>query len=149
MVFKKCTGCNREFTKSEFEEIQARQKKSKGKSLKNTCPHCNAPLKTYDESRFQKKWCGYINIDKSLIEHLVLVEFHYYDDDSFEVRVPLLELTFETKVFSEAINKTDDSICTYLETKFNKTYDNEHKFLTQAYIKETISNKQDIQVWWQ
>ena len=148
MVFKKCIGCKREFTKEELDEIQTQQKASKERPPKNTCPDCLKPLKTYDESRFQKKWYGYISNDKRMVEHLVLVEFYYYDDDSFEVRVPLLNLAFETKDFSEAINIPDENISIYLKDKYEKVYSNEHKFLTQAYINETISEKQDVTVWW-
>ena len=148
MVFKKCTGCKREFSKAELDEMQARQKKSKERPSKNTCPDCHQPLKKYDESRFQKKWYGYISIDKRMVEHLVLVEFHYYDDNSFEVKVPLLTLAFETKDFSEAINIPDENISIYLKDKYHSAYINEHKFLTQAYIKETIFEKRDVVVWW-
>jgi len=59
-LFKKCTGCKREYEKDELEEIQSKQKVSKEKLLKNVCPDCHMPLKTYDESRFQKKWYGYL-----------------------------------------------------------------------------------------
>jgi hypothetical protein len=148
MVFKKCIGCKREFTKEELDKIQTQQKASKERPLKNTCPDCLKPLKTYDESRFQKKWYGYISNDKRMVEHLVLVEFHYYDDDSFEVKVPLLNLAFETKDFSEAINIPDKNISMYLRSIYEKVYSNEHKFLTQAYINETIFEKQDVTVWW-
>jgi DNA-directed RNA polymerase subunit RPC12/RpoP len=94
VLFKKCTGCKREFTREELEEIQLKQKASKERLRKNVCPDCHKPLKTYDENRFQKKWYGYLSNDKRMIDHLVLVEFNYYDDDSFEVKVPLLNLTF-------------------------------------------------------
>jgi hypothetical protein len=83
-----------------------------------------------------------------MIDHLVLVEFKYYDDDSFEVKVPLLNLAFETKDFSEAINIPDENISIYLKDKYNKAYDGEHKFLTQAFIKETITEKQHVTAWW-
>ena len=148
MVFKKCTGCKREFTKAELDDMQAQQKKSKEKPSKNTCPVCHKPLKTYNESKFQKKWFGYLSIDKKMVEHLVLVEFHYYNNDSFEVKVPLLNLAFETKNFSEAINTPDENISIYLSDKYHKAYGTEHKFLTQAYINETISEKRDVAVWW-
>ena len=131
MLFKKCTGCKREFTKEELEAIRLKQKALKEKKLKNTCPDCRKPLKTHDESRFQKKWYGYLNNDEKMIDHLVLVEFNYYDDDSFEVKVPLLNLEFETKDFSEAINIPDEKISIYLNDKYKKAYDSEHKFLTQ------------------
>lgn len=147
MLFKKCTGCKREFTKEELEKIQSTHKALKEK-LKNTCPDCRNPLKTYDESRFQKKWYGYVNNDERLIDHLVLVEFKYYDDDSFEVKVPLLNLDFETKDFSEAIDIPDVKISSYLKNKYKKAYDNEHKFLTAAFIEETIPQKQSVKVWW-
>ncbi|MCX5847746.1 MAG: hypothetical protein NTW12_15555 [Deltaproteobacteria bacterium] len=147
MVFKKCTGCKREYEKDELEEIQSKQKSSKEKLLKNACPCCHKPLKTYDESRFQKKWYGYLSNDKKMIDHLVLVEFKYYDDDSFDVKVPLLNLEFETKDFSEAINIPDKNISIYLKDKYEKTYDGEHKFLTVAFKKETITEKQNITVW--
>ena len=143
MLFKKCTGCKREFTKEELEEIQSKQKASK-----ETCPDCRKPLKTYDKSRFQKKWYGYLNNDKRMIDHLVLVEFKYYDDGSFEVEVALLNLAFETKDFSEAINIPDEKISTYLKDKYQKAYDAEHKFLTAAFKKETITEKQNVAVWW-
>ena len=148
MLFKKCTGCKREFTKEELEEIQSKQKTSKEILMKNTCPDCHNPLKTYDESRFQKKWYGYLNNDKRMIEHLVLVEFKYYDDDSFEVKVPLLNLAFETKDFFEALNLPDEKISTYLKDKYEKAYDGEHKFLTVAFQKETITAKQNVTAWW-
>ena len=83
-----------------------------------------------------------------MIDHLVLVEFNYYDDDSFEVKVPLLNLEFETKDFSEAINIPDENILSYLKDKYKKAYDNEHKFLTAAYKGETIPQKQSVKVWW-
>lgn len=63
MLFKKCTGCKREFAKEELEEIQSKQKASKEKLPKNACQDCHKPLKTYDESRYQKKWYGYLNND--------------------------------------------------------------------------------------
>ena len=148
MLFKKCTGCKREFTKKELEDIKSKEKASKEKLQKNACPDCHKPLKTYDESRFQIKWYGYLNNDKRMIDHLVLVEFKYYDDDSFEVKVPLLNLAFETKDFSEAINIPDENISIYLKDKYNKAYDGEHKFLTQAFIKETITEKQNVTAWW-
>ena len=148
MLFKKCTECKREFTKEELEEIQSKQKASKEGLLKNICPDCRKPLKTYDEGRFQKKWYGYLNNDKRMIDHLVLVEFNYYDDDSFEVKVPLLNLGFETKDFSEAINIPDENISIYLKDKYEKAYDSEHKILTQAFIKETTSEKKNVTAWW-
>ena len=83
-----------------------------------------------------------------MIEHLVLVEFNYYDDDSFEVKVPLLNLAFETKDFSEAINIPDENISIYLKDKYEKAYDGEHKFLTVAFKKETITEKQNVTAWW-
>jgi hypothetical protein len=148
VLFKKCTGCKREFTREELEEMQAKQKKSKEKLLKNACPVCRKPLKTYDESRFQKKWYGYLSNDKKMIDHLVLVEFIYFDDDSFEVKVPLLNLTFETKDFAEAISTPDKNILIYLKDKYEKSYDGEHKFLTIAFKKETISEEQNVPAWW-
>lgn len=148
-MFKKCTGCKREYEKNELEEIQSKQKASKEKLLKNTCPDCHKPLKIYDDSRFQKKWYGYSNTDKGMIDHLVLVEFKYYDDDSFEVAVPLLKLSFETRDFSEAINIPDENISIYLKDKYNKVYDSEHKFLTVAFKKETAAEKQNVAAWWQ
>jgi hypothetical protein len=148
MLFKKCTECKREFTREELEEIQSKQKTSKERPLKNSCPVCRKPLKTYDESRLQKKWFGYLNNDKRMIDHLVLVEFNYYDDDSFEVKVPLLNVGFETKDFSEAINVADENISIYLKDKYEKTYDSEHKILTQAFIKETTAEKQNVTAWW-
>ena len=152
MLFKKCTGCKREFTREELEELQSKLKILKAKLPKNACPNCRKQLKTYDESRFQKKWYGYLDNDKKMIDHLVLVEFKYYIDkdknDSFEVNVPLLNLAFETKDFSEAINIPDENISIYLKDKYEKIYDREHKFLTQAFIKETIAEKQNVTVWW-
>lgn len=148
MIFKKCTGCKREFSKEEYVEIQAQQKKPGDRLKKDVCPFCRENLKTYDESRFQKKWYGYLNSDKRMVDHLVLVEFHYYNDDSFEVKVPLLELAFETKDFSEAFNRPDSNICIYLRDKHNRTYSPEQKFFTQAYIKEHIPEKRDIAIWW-
>jgi len=148
VLFKKCTGCKREFTKKELEKIRSKQKASKEKLQKNACPDCHKQLKTYDESRFQKKWYGYLNNDKRMIEHLVLVEFNYYDDDSFEIKVPLLNLAFETKDFSEAINIPDENILGYLKDKYKKTYDSEDKFLTATFKGETIPQKQSVKVWW-
>ena len=153
MLFKKCTKCKREFTKEELEkEIQSKKKKSTEKLLKKNCPDCGSHLKIYDASRFQKKWYGYLSIDKRTIDHLILVEFKYYIDkdktDSFEVKVPILNLAFETKDFSEAINIPDENISFYLKDKYEKVYNSEHKFLTLAFKKETIAEKQTVPVWW-
>ena len=148
MLFKKCTGCKREFTKEELEKIRSKQKAPKEKLQKNACPDCHKQLKTYDESRFQKKWYAYLNNNKRMIDHLVLVEFDYYDDDSFEVKVPLLNLAFETEDFSAAINIPDENISIYLKDKYEKAYNSEHKFLTIAFKKETIPEKQNVPVWW-
>jgi hypothetical protein len=148
VLFKKCTECKREFTREELEEIQSKLKATKKELQKNACPVCSKPLKTYDESRFQKKWYGYLNDDKKIIDHLILVEFKYYDDDSFEVKVPLLNLTIETKDFSEAINIPDENISIYLKDKYKKAYDGEHKILTTAFKQETITAKQKVNAWW-
>jgi hypothetical protein len=148
VLFKKCTGCKREFTREELEAILSKRKTSKEKLLKNACPDCHEPLKTYDESRFQKKWYGYLNSDKRMIDHLVLVEFKYYDDGSFEAMVPSLNLKFETRDFSEAINIPDENISIYLKNKYEKTYDSEHKFLTVAFKNETITERQNVTAWW-
>jgi hypothetical protein len=149
VLFKKCTGCKHEFTKEELEEkIRSKRKGSKEKLQKNACPDCHKQLRTYDESRFQKKWYGYLSNDKRMIDHLILVEFNYYDDDSFEVKVPLLNLVFETEDFSEAINIPDENISIYLKDKYKKAYDGEHKILTQAFIEETISEKKNVAIWW-
>lgn len=152
MLFKKCTGCKREFTKEELEKLKLKQKAAKEKPKKNACPDCQKPLKTFDESRFEKKWYGYLNNNKRIVEHLVLVEFQYYihedNHDSFEVKVPLINFTLETENFSEAINIPDEKISTYLKDKNRKEYDNEHKFLTQAFIKENSTEKQNITAWW-
>jgi hypothetical protein len=151
VLFKKCTGCKREFTKKELEGIKSKQKAQNEKPQKNACPDCRKPLKTYDQSRFQKKWYGYLN-NKRMIDHLVLIEFKYFIDeeenDSFEVKVPLLNLAFETNDFSEAINITDENISSYLKDKYKKEYDGEHKFITQAFVTETTSEKQNVAAWW-
>lgn len=87
-----------------------------------------------------------------MIDHLVLVEFNYYTDkdnyDSFEVKVPLINFSFETENFSEAINIPDENISVYLKDKHKKAYGAEHKILTQASIEETISEKQNVAIWW-
>jgi len=87
-----------------------------------------------------------------MIDHLVLVEFKYYIDkdnnDSFEVKVPILDLVFETKDFSEAINIPDENISIYLKDKYEKAYNSEHKFLTAAFKKETIIEKKNVTAWW-
>jgi DNA-directed RNA polymerase subunit RPC12/RpoP len=149
MLCKKCTKCKREFTKEELEiEIKSKEERSKEKLLKKNCPDCGSLLKTYDASRFQKKWYGYLSNDKRMIDHLVLVDFKYYDDASFEVKVPCLNLTFETKDFSAAINIPGENISFYLKDKYEKVYNSEHKFLTVAFKKETIAEKQNVPVWW-
>jgi len=148
MLFKKCTECKREFTKEELEEVRSKQKKSKENLPKNACPYCSAPLKTYDESKFHKKWYGYLSDDKSMIEHLVLVEFKYYDDNSCEVKIPLLDLAFETKNFSEMINIANVDIVAYLRDKYKKVYDGKHIFLTVAWKEEITHEKQNVAVWW-
>jgi hypothetical protein len=148
VLFKKCTGCKREFAREELQATLSKLKASKEKPLKKACPDCRSPLKTYDESRFHKKWYMYLNNDKSMIDHLILVEFNYYDDDSFEVKVPLLNMAFETKDFLEAINIPDENILIYLKDNYNTEYDSEHKVLTQAFIKETNPEKQNVKTWW-
>jgi len=80
-----------------------------------------------------------------------MVEFKYYIDidknDSFELKVPLLNLTVETKDFAKAINMLDENISIYLKNKYEKAYDGEHKILMQAYIKGTITEKQNVTAW--
>jgi len=83
-----------------------------------------------------------------LVDHLILVEFKYYDDDSFEVVVPLLNISFETRNFSEATNIPDEKISIYLKDKYEKSYNSEHKFLTIAFKKETAPERQNVTAWW-
>lgn len=146
-VFKKCTECKRVFTKEELEDMLSKLKVSKEKVRKNTCPDCRRPLKTWDESRFQKKWYGYLSGDKNVVDHLILVEFNYYDDGSFEVKVPLLDFFIDTKDFSQAFDHPEKEISAYLRDKYNVQYDSEHKFFTQAFIGETTVIRQNVPSW--
>ena len=151
MLYKKCTACKKEFSHEDFEnQFQLVEKKKQTLTeFKKKCPDCGSKLKTYDESRFQKKWYGYLNKDKKIIEHLVLAEFMYYDDDSVEVKVPLLNSVFEyTDSSSSAILSPANDISSYLKNLYNQEYDSEHKFLTQAFIKETNPEQQNVPAWW-
>lgn len=144
MLFKKCTKCRREFSKEKLEkEIESKKKKTK-----KDCPDCDSPLKTYDHSKFQKKWYGYLSDDKKTIDHLVLAEFKYFDDNSIEVKVPLLNWEFETKDFLAAVRAPDEIVLNYLRDNHNKIYTGEHKFLTAAFKGETLTDKQNVPVWW-
>ncbi|MDQ5988401.1 MAG: hypothetical protein CSYNP_04161 [Syntrophus sp. SKADARSKE-3] len=131
-IYKKCPSCKREYTKTELDQIQANLKASK-ETLKNKCPDCQTPLKTFDAERSHKKWIGFLNQDKSLIDHMVLVEFILFSDASYEARIPLLNHTVETLDFLEAIQTSDHMIAVHLENQQNEKYDAERSFLTQAY----------------
>jgi len=58
----------------------------------------NIVLSLYDNMMkvdFKKKWYGYLNNDKRINEHLILLEFKYYIDKdnnyAFELKVPIEE----------------------------------------------------------
>ena len=96
----------------------------------------------------EKKWHGYLCDDKKNIDYLFLVEYRSYDDNTCEAKIFCLDLIIETKSLLEAINISDDHLSILLKSKYQKSYDSEHIFLTTAFMQESDVLRQDVPIWW-
>jgi len=94
------------------------------------------------------KWHGFISGDKKTIDYMFLVHSIHYQDGFAKFNVPHLNVTYRCDEGSTARILAQRAIEDFLQNKFGKTYDNEHKFVTVAYHKETEQLKNNCPVWW-
>jgi hypothetical protein len=144
MILKKCPKCKEKFrNQHELERLE----KEVGK--KNKCK-CGSKLVTdVTEKSERKRWFGYINTKNAeRIDYMVLVENNYYDDGSVEVRIPLLNLEFETTDRGSLISGCDEHIGRYLMDTYGTRYNKEHQFVTSAYCEEEKEIVLNTKVWW-
>jgi len=144
MILKKCPKCKQKFgNRQELEQLEQKMGK------KNIC-RCGSKLVTNVTEKFEeKRWFGYIstkNLKK--IDYMVLVENSYYDDGSINVRIPLLNLEFETTDRGSLISSCDENIERYLMDTYGTKYDKEHQFVTPAYCEEERKIIRNIDTWW-
>jgi len=145
MILKKCPICKKKFrNKQEVEQLENEVGK------KNKCKCGSKLITNITEEPERKRWFGYIstsNVKK--IDYMVLIEHDYYDDESVEVRIPLLNLEFETKDHGALIPSCDDYIERYLMDTYGTRYDKEHQFVTPAYCEEEKKIVRNTDVWWE
>jgi hypothetical protein len=144
MILKKCPKCKKKFGNTqELEEL----KEKVGKTNKCTCGSKLITNVTQESER--KRWFGYISIKNAkIIDYMVLVENIYYDDESIEVKIPLLKIEFETKDRGSLISSCDEYIERYLMNNYGAKYDKEHQFVTSAYAEEKKELVLNTAVWW-
>lgn len=144
MILKKCPICKQKFrNKQELEQLESEVGK------KNKCKCGSKLITNITEAAERKRWFGYIstsNVKK--IDYMVLVENNYYDDESVEVRIPLLNLEFETKDRGSLIPSCDAYIGRYLMDTYGTRYDKEQQFVTPAYCEEEKKIVRNTDVWW-
>jgi len=144
MILKKCPKCKKKFRNNqELEQLENEVGK------KNKCKCGSKLITNITEKAERKRWFGYIstsNIKK--IDYMVLVENDYYDDESVEVRIPLLNLEFETKDRGSIMPSCDGYIERYLMDTYGTRYDKEHQFVTPAYCEEERKIARNTDVWW-
>ena len=119
MILKKCPKCKQEFrNKQELEQLA----KEMGKRDKCKCG--SKLITNVTDKPESKRWFGYISINNiKRIDYMVLVENNYYDDGSIEVKIPLLNLEFETKDRGSLISSCDEYIERYLMDTYGTRYD--------------------------
>lgn len=144
MILRKCPRCKQRFrNKQELEQLE----NDVGK--KNQCKCGSKLAANITKEGERKRWFGYIstsNVRK--IDYVVLVENIYYDDESVDVRIPLLNLEFETEDRGLVISRCDEYIEQYLIDTYSKKYDKEHQFVTAAYCEEEKKIVRNTDVWW-
>lgn len=146
MILVKCTNENCNFALNE-EQVAALIKEKKPVRQKK-CPTCKkAKLKfNVTEPLDRKKWHAYLNRDKSIIEHMVLVITDNYSDGSHEVEVPLINLHLNMGDMMQATNKALSAIDEYLERKYGVTCGMERRFVTVAFQGEIEPAKRNIPI---
>ena len=108
-------------------------------------------IRNVTEKSARKRWFGYISSDDpntKKIDYMVLVENTFYDDESAEVRIPLLNLEFEVEDRGSIIASCDEAIERYLMDTYGMQYDNEHQFVTSAFCEEEKKIVRNTDVWW-
>jgi hypothetical protein len=139
MIEIKCTNnlCGYAATKekAKTEKITKRKK----------CPLCKAQLKqNITDPIARKRWHCFLGQGKEIIEYAVLVIIDSYSDDSHEVGIPLLSMTFVEKDKLQAIYRASNAIKTFLETQHKTVFGNEQLFITTAYQHEVEALRQNV-----
>jgi hypothetical protein len=143
MTLKKCPKCKQKYrNKQELEQLANEVGK------KDKCKCGSKLITNVTEKSEIKRWFGYISINNvKRIDYMVLVENNYYNDGSIEVRIPLLNLEFETTDRGSLISSCDEYIERYLRDTYGTRYDNEHQFVTPAYCEEEKKIIRNTDVW--
>jgi hypothetical protein len=144
MILKKCPVCKQKFRyKRELEHLENEVGK------KNMCKCGSKLIVNITENAERKRWFGYINASNvKNIDYTVLVENIYYDDESVEVRIPLLNLEFEVENRALLIASCDEPIERYIMDTYGARYDKEHQFVTSAFCEEAKEIVRNTGVWW-
>lgn len=144
MILKKCPVCKQKFgNKRELEQLESEVGK------KNKCKCGSKLIANITENVERKRWFGYISANNAKkIDYMVLVENTYYDDESAEVRIPLLNLEFEVGDRGSIIPSCDEAIERYLMDTYGARYDKEHQFVTSAFCEEEKKIVRNTDVWW-
>ena len=144
MILKKCPICKQKFSnKRELEQLENEVGK------KNKCKCGSKLIVNITENVERKRWFGYISASNAKkIDYMVLVENIYYDDESAEVRIPLLNLEFEVEDRGSLIASCDEPIERYLMDTYGARYDKEHQFVTSAFCEEEKKIVRNTDVWW-
>ena len=96
----------------------------------------------------RQKWHGFLSVDKKTIDYMFLVHSIYYKDGSAKFHVFHLNMTYRCDEGSTARINAQNAMADFLHKEYGKIYDNEHKFVTVAYHKETEQFKSNCPVWW-
>jgi len=146
MILSKCTNsrCGKKFTEQDIAVL-----KNEGKKISQICPYCDFKL-TFNitEKLERKKWYGYLNPDKTIVEHLVLVVIDQFEDNSTEVEIPLLNLHLTESDRLSGLQSAAKAVNEYLMNQYGLSYGNDHQFVTVAFQDETDSIKNKVPVWW-
>jgi hypothetical protein len=146
MITSKCTSseCGKKFTEQDIAEL-----KREGKKFSQNCPYCDNKLTSNTTEKLErKKWYGYLNPDKTIVEHLVLVVIDQFEDYSTEVEVPLLNHHISESDRLSGLQAAAKAINDYLLKEYGLSYDNDRQFMTVAYQDETDLMRHKVPVWW-
>jgi DNA-directed RNA polymerase subunit RPC12/RpoP len=146
MILSKCTnpGCGKKFTEQDTADL-----KNEGKKFSQNCPYCNSKLTSNIMEKLErKKWYGYLNQNRTIVEHLVLVVTDQFEDRSTEVEIPLLNLHLSQSDRLSGLQAATEAINDYLMKEYGLSYGNDRQFVTVAFQDETDPIRQQVPVWW-
>ena len=146
MILLKCTNseCCKKVTEEDIEHL-----KNEGKKFSQNCPYCNSKLTSNIMEKLErKKWYGYLNQDRTIVEHLVLVVTDQFEDRSTEVEIPLLNLHLSQSDRLSGLQAATEAINDYLMKEYELSYGNDRQFVTVAFQDETDPIRQQVPVWW-